>query len=101
MRTKLPVTNNVLTAFATLMLLRADSFPRNRPTWNIKKVEDQTWPVWKDFFRPLQLALECEQLVATDQPNTFGTVVAAQCYHRIDAVRTARTHRANQGDPTT
>ena len=45
------------------------------------------WAAWKDFFRPLQLVLEREQAVAADQPDTFGTAVAAQHYHGIDASR--------------
>ena len=31
MRAQLPITNNMLAAFATYMLLKSNSFPRNRP----------------------------------------------------------------------
>ena len=67
------------------MLLRADSFPRNHPTWDGKKVEDQTWSAWKEFFRPLQPALEGEITISSDQPDTFGTAAAARRYHGIEA----------------
>ena len=30
-RAQLPITDNMLTAFATYMLLKTNSFPRNRP----------------------------------------------------------------------
>ena len=66
------------------MLLCADSFPRNRPTWDGKAVEYQTWPAWKDVLKPLQLALERKIAVSLDQPNTFGTAAASQRYHGID-----------------
>ena len=84
-RAKLPITNNVLAAFATLMLLCTGSFPCNIPTWDVKKVEEQTWPAWKDFPPPLQLALMREQAVSADRPDTFDTAAAAQRYHDIDA----------------
>jgi hypothetical protein len=99
-RAKLPITADVLAAFATSMLLRADSFPRNRPTWDGKKVEDQTWPAWKDFFRPLQLALEREQAVSADQPDTFGTAASAQRFHGIDPTSSHGTDAPGQpGSP--
>ena len=44
-------------------------------------------PEWKDFFRPLQLVLEHEIAVSTDQPDTFGTAATAQRYHVIGATR--------------
>ena len=80
--------------------VRADSFPRNRPTWDGKRVEDQTWPAWKDFFRPLQLALEREQAVSADQPDTFGTAASAQRYHDIDAAHgSSRPWPGRPGNP--
>ena len=40
-RAKLPISDDVLVAFTTSMLLCADSFPHNRPTWDGKKVKKQ------------------------------------------------------------
>ena len=37
-RAKLPITDGVLAAFVTSMLLRANSFLYNHPTWDRKKV---------------------------------------------------------------
>lgn len=83
-RAKLPISDDLLAAFATSMLLRADSFARNRPTWDGKPAADQTWVAWKAFFRPLQLALEREMAASSDQPDTFGTAASAQRFHGID-----------------
>ena len=42
-RAQLPITKNMLAAFATYMLLKRNSFPRNRPVWDGKPVGDQRW----------------------------------------------------------
>ena len=46
-RAQLPITDNMLANFATYMLLKINSFPRNRPTWDGKPVGDQRWDAWK------------------------------------------------------
>ena len=38
---QLPITDNVLAAFATYMLLKTNSFPHNRLVWDGKLVTDQ------------------------------------------------------------
>ena len=83
MRAQLPITDNIFAAFATYMLLKSNSFPRNRPVWDGKPVGDQKWSAWKEFFKPLQLALERETAAAGDAPDMFGTAAAAQCLHSI------------------
>ena len=82
-RAQLPITDNMLAAFATFMLLKTNSFPRNRPVWDGKPVGDQRWDAWKEFFKPLQLALERETAASGDAPNMFGTAAAAQRLHNI------------------
>ena len=57
-RAQLPITDNMLAAFATYMLLKSNSFPCNCPVWDGKPVGDQKWSAWKEFFKPLQLTLE-------------------------------------------
>ena len=37
-RVQLPITNEMLSAFATFMILKANSFPRYRPVWDGKPV---------------------------------------------------------------
>ena len=82
-RTQLPITHNMLAAFAMYMLLKINSFPRNRLAWDSKPVGDQHWDAWKDFFKPLQLALERETAAAGDAPDIFGNAAAAQRLHGI------------------
>ena len=86
-RAQLPITDNMLAAFATFMLLKTDSFPRNRPVWDGNPVGDQRWDAWKDFFKPLQLALERETAASGDAPDMFGTAAAAQRLHNINPGR--------------
>ena len=80
-RVQLPITDNMLAAFSTYMLLKSNSFPRNRPVWDGKPVGDQKWSAWKEFFKPLQLVLERETAAAGDAPDMFGTAAAAQRLH--------------------
>ena len=41
---KLLLLDDLLAAFTTSMLLRADCFLCNRPIWDGKAVKDKTWP---------------------------------------------------------
>ena len=82
-RAQLPITNNMITAFATYMLLKSNSFPRNRPVWDSKPVGDQCWYAWKEFFKPLQMVLKRETAAAGDAPDMFGNAAAAQRLHGI------------------
>ena len=82
-RAPLSITVNMLAAFVAYMLLKSNSFPRNRPVWDGKPVGDQKWAVWKKFFKPLQLALKRENAAAGDTPYIFGTAAAAQRLHGI------------------
>ena len=52
-RSQLPITDNMLAAFATYMLLKTNFFLRNRPIWDGKPVGDQKFSAWKEFFKPL------------------------------------------------
>ena len=82
-RAQLPITDNMLAAFATYMLLKTNSSPRNRPVWDGKPVGDQKWASWKEFFKPRQLALERKTAAAGDASHMFGTAAAAQHLHGI------------------
>ena len=73
----------MLTAFATYILLKSKSSPRNRPVWDGKPVGDQKWAAWKEFFKPLQLALKRKTSAAGNVPDMFVTAAAAQRLHSI------------------
>ena len=47
-RAQLPITDNMLAAFTTYMILKTNSFPRNLPVWDGKPVGDQKWAAWKE-----------------------------------------------------
>ena len=76
-RAQLPITDNMLAAFATYTLLKSNSLPCNRPVWEGKPVGDQKWAAWKEFFKPLQLALKRETGAAGNAPYIFETAAAA------------------------
>ena len=82
-RAQPPISDNMLAAFATYMLLKSNSFPCKCPAWDGKPVEDQRWDAWKEFLKPLQLALERKTATADDAPDMFGTAAAAQQLHGI------------------
>ena len=46
-------------------------------------MEEQLWPAWKLFFKPLYLTLERKSIAATGQPDMFGTAASAQAYYSI------------------
>ena len=83
MRAQLTITDNMLAAFTTYMLLKSNSFSRNRPVWDGKPVGDQPWGAWKEFFKPFHLALERKTDAASDAHDMFGTAAAAQRLHGI------------------
>ena len=42
-RAQLPITDEILAAFAAFMLLKSNAFPRDRPVWDGKPVVEQLW----------------------------------------------------------
>ena len=82
MRAQLPITDDMLAAFATFMLLKSNSFLHNCPIWDRKPVVEQLWSEWKRFLKPLQLALERETDDSSDH-HDIGIVAVAQQYHGI------------------
>ena len=94
-RTQLLITDNMLAAFATYMLLKTNYFPRNRPVWDGKPVGDQKWAAWKELFKPLQMSLKRETDAAGDAPDIFGTATVAQRLHGIIPRVPANGHGGN------
>ena len=96
MRAQLLITDNMLAAFATYMLLKRNSFPRNCPVWDGKQVGDQRWDTWKELFKPLKMALERKTAAAVNAPDMFGTAAAALQLHGIvPGLPTASGHRGD------
>ena len=82
-RAQLLITDNMIAAFATYILLKSNSFPPNHPVWDGKPVGDQRWDAWKELFKPIQLALERKTASAVDATDIFGTAAVAQRLHGI------------------
>ena len=57
-RSGLPFSDNLLSAIASSSLLKANSFPKDRPNLDRKIPEDHTLQAWGDYFLPLHKALE-------------------------------------------
>ena len=51
-RTGLTFLDDLLAAIASSSLLKANSFPKDRPKWYGKIPEDQTLQSWRDYFHP-------------------------------------------------
>ena len=81
-RAGFPITDSWLAAFATSSLLLANSFPNDRPEWDGKPKDDQTWRSWKDTFNPLHKNLHRETRLAREE-DSFGAVAATQLVHNI------------------
>ena len=83
-RTQLPISNNMLAAFATYMLLKSHSFPRNRPapSGTANQVGTSVGTSGKNF-KPLHLALERKTAAASNASDMFRTAAVAQRLHGI------------------
>ena len=73
----------MIAAFDTFMILKANTFPRDRPIWDVKPVVEQLWLEWKRFFNPLQMVLDRKTDASSEQPDMFDTAALAQRYHVI------------------
>ena len=78
MRAQLPIKDKMLATFTAYMLLKTNSVPRSRPVWDGKPVGDHKWAAWKEFFKPLQLALKRKTAAASDAPDIFRNAAVAQ-----------------------
>ena len=80
-RAKLPISDDLLAAFASSSLLAEDSFPTDRPAWDGKPPAEQTWAAWKSTFLLLHKAMERGRRAATGRAATFGSASAAIQVH--------------------
>jgi hypothetical protein len=60
-RANLPLTNAGLAATASLSLLTAGSFPKQRTDWDSLPPTSKTWAAWKTWARTAQQTIEREQ----------------------------------------
>ena len=88
-RTGLPFSDYLLTAIASSLLLKANSFPKDLPKWDGKISKDQTLQAWGDYFLPLHKALEQESRLVTGCSDAFGSAHSATLIHNITPSATA------------
>lgn len=87
LRAALPISDNLLEAFATVSLLNERSFPNDCPTWERKPKHEQTWQKWKGAFLPLHRPLEQEKRARTRRTNTFRSAASTLETHMINPSR--------------
>ena len=96
-RAQLPIKDKMLAAFATFMLLKSNSFPRNRPVWDGKPVEDQRWVAWKELFEPLQLAFSFRQCTQHVHNLCRGSATPRHSTQPLHCQRPRRAHAVVAG----
>ena len=64
-------------------LLKANSFPKDRATWEGKKPAEQTLKAFEDFFLPLHKGMERKCRLAGVCADVFGSATAAIRGHGI------------------
>ena len=82
LRGNLPITNDWLAATATLSLLTAGSFPKQRADWDALAPAIKTWTAWKTWARATQQTVEREQRATAGRSDVFGSASAAIEFHR-------------------
>ena len=82
-RAGLPFSNNLLTAIGSSSLLKANSFPKDRATWDSKEPSEQTLKASEDFFIPLHKGLERECRLAGVCADVFVSATVAIRGHGI------------------
>ena len=88
-----------LAVFGTSSLLLANSFPNDRPVWDGKGKDDQTWDAWKTFSIPLHKNLERKTRLARGE-DFCGTAAAAQAIHNVEFNVSTGMRRTIPGLPT-
>jgi hypothetical protein len=81
-RANLPISNAWLAATASLSLLTAGSFPKQRTDWDALAPAAKTWPAWKTWARTAQQTVEREQRATSARSDVFGSASAAIAFHQ-------------------
>jgi hypothetical protein len=81
-RANLPISNAWLAATASLSLLTAGSFPKQRADWDALAPATKTWPAWKTWARAAQQTVEREQRATSARSDVFGSASAAIAFHQ-------------------
>ena len=90
-RSSRPFSDNLIAAITSSSLLKAKSFPKDRPKWDGKILEEKTLKAWEDYFLHLHKALEWEARLATGRGNAFGSAHFAILIHGITTSATVGT----------
>ena len=88
-RASLTFLDGLLAAIASSLLLKANSFPKDRPKWDSNIPEDQTLQVWGDYFLPLHKALKRESRLSICRGEAFGYAHSATLIQDITPSATA------------
>jgi hypothetical protein len=81
-RANLPLTDAWLAATASLSLLTAGSFPKQRTDWDSLPPASKTWAAWKTWARTAQQTVEREQRATNARADVFGSASMAIVYHQ-------------------
>ena len=82
LRAGLSITNEWLAATASLSLLTAGSFSKQRADWDALAPALKTWAAWKTWARTTQQTVEREQRATSARSDVFGSASAAISFHQ-------------------
>ena len=82
-RAGLPFLDDLLTAIGSSSLLKANSFPKYRATWDGKEPAEQTLKAFEDFFLLLHKGMECECRLVGVRADVLGSATASIREHGI------------------
>ena len=88
-RAGLPFSDDLLTVIGSSSLLKANSFPKDRTTWDGKDPAEQTLRAFEEFFLPLHKGMERECRLAGVRTDVFGSTATAIRGHGIKPRPTA------------
>eukprot|EP00804_Cyclotella_cryptica_P017724 CCRYP_001164-RA/>CCRYP_001164-RA protein AED:0.37 eAED:0.27 QI:0/0/0/1/0.33/0.25/4/0/1265 len=81
-RANLPLTNAWLAATASLSLLTAGSFPKQRTDWDSLPSTSKIWAAWKTWARTAQQTVKRKQRAPNARADVFGSASVAIVYHQ-------------------
>eukprot|EP00804_Cyclotella_cryptica_P009896 CCRYP_014167-RA/>CCRYP_014167-RA protein AED:0.40 eAED:0.40 QI:0/-1/0/1/-1/1/1/0/256 len=82
----LPLTNAWLAAPASVSLLTAGSFPKQRTNWDSLPPTSKTWAAWKTWARTAQQTVERKQRATNARADVFGSAsVTIGCHQTTPA----------------
>ena len=98
-RASLPFTDDLLTTIGSSSVLKANSFPKDRVTWDGKDPDEHTLKAFEKFFLPLHKGMERECRLAGVRADVFGSAAAAIHGHVVKPRPTATSGAAGALGP--